>query len=75
MGQIKFTLDQTLQKINLSGYMLSKLSNVRTDTIYDMQRGDTQRVHIDALQSILDALNAYDTTRDYTIEDVIQYQK
>lgn len=75
MGQIIFTLDQTMAQANISGYMLSKLSGVRVNTIYDLQNGTTQRIHIEAIQAILDALNSHDPTGQYTINDIIQYQK
>ncbi len=57
--QIEFTLDATLKELNLTAMKFSELSGVRKNTILDMRNGKTSRIHVDALEKILNALNEY----------------
>lgn len=75
MSKIVFTLHKTMDRLGLGQRQLSRLSGVREATINTIYNQNTLRFELSTLQAILDALNAYDTTKDYTIDDIMIYKK
>lgn len=75
MSKIVFTLHKTMDQLGLGQRQLARLSGVREATINTIYNQNTLRFELSTLQAILDALNAYDTSREYTIDDIMIYQK
>lgn len=75
MSKIIFTLHKTMDQLGLGQRQLARLSGVREATINTIYNQNTLRFELSTLQAILDALNAYDSTKDYTIEDIMFYKR
>lgn len=77
MGEIRFTLSRTLEQLGISAYRLSVVSRVRNNTIYNMIENKTQRIHIQTLTDIINALNAIAKEKGiqkrFDINDVLEY--
>jgi DNA-binding Xre family transcriptional regulator len=54
---IKFNLDEILKKHNISRTKFANIAKVRPNTINDMCNGNTRRIEIDTLNSIMRAIN------------------
>ncbi|HDR4520631.1 helix-turn-helix transcriptional regulator [Bacillus cereus] len=79
MGRIQFTLEKTLNELNMSPYRLSVISQVRSNTITDMVNNQSSRINISTLELIITALNKIaderNLDRSYNINDVFIYVK
>lgn len=77
MGRIQFTLEKTLNELNMSPYRLSVISQVRSNTITDMVNNQSSRINISALELIITSLNKIaderNLDRSYNINDVFIY--
>ncbi|KAA0784330.1 helix-turn-helix transcriptional regulator [Bacillus sp. BB56-3] len=77
MGRIQFTLEKTLNELNMSPYRLSVISQVRSNTITDMVNNQSSRINISTLELIITALNKIaherNLDRSYNITDVFIY--
>lgn len=69
-------LGAIMAELNLSQNQLHLHTGIRPDTLRDLKNGDTQRIHLDNVTLILDALNeAADRAgvdREYNVEDLIR---
>ena len=72
---LKFTLPETLAKLNLTEHKLAKEANVRPATVYSICKGEAKTIKLETLESILEALNKRSPFKEITIEDVIKYEK
>jgi predicted transcriptional regulator len=57
MKQVYFTLDQVLRELDISPNYLSKVSGVRTATIYSIQSNTIKRLNVETLNPLLNGLN------------------
>ncbi|MCP3742740.1 helix-turn-helix domain-containing protein [Rossellomorea sp. BNER] len=57
MKQVYFTLNPLLKALDITPNFLSKVSGVRTATIYKIQNNTLKRPNLETLESILEALN------------------
>lgn len=76
MGGIKFTLEKTLERLNITRNRLAVEAKIRPNTISDLASGKTKRIEFATLISILDELNRVAKERgkrEITIEDIIAY--
>ncbi|ANT39975.1 MULTISPECIES: helix-turn-helix domain-containing protein [Bacillus cereus group] len=77
MGRIQFTLEKTLNELNMSPYRLSVISQVRSNTITDMVNNQSSRINISTLELIITSLNKIaderNLDRSYNINDVFIY--
>ncbi|RFB34018.1 helix-turn-helix domain-containing protein [Brevibacillus sp. VP] len=76
MGRIKFTLEKTLERLNITRNRLAVEAKIRPNTISDLTIGKTKRLEFATLISILDELNRVAKERGeraVTIEDIIAY--
>ncbi|MCU5196457.1 helix-turn-helix domain-containing protein [Enterococcus faecium] len=77
MGRIQFTLEKTLNELNMSPYRLSVISQVRSNTITDMVNNQSSRINISTLELIITSLNKIaderNLDRSYNIDDVFIY--
>lgn len=54
---MRWTLKDYLTQHNLTAYQLAKATGLSVNTIYPLARGEAQRVSLDTLQTVLDALD------------------
>ncbi|HDX9607374.1 TPA: hypothetical protein ROY11_004512 [Bacillus cereus] len=77
MGRIHFTLEQTLNELDISPYRLSVISTVRSNTIADMVSNQSSRININTLELIISALNKIaaerGSSRKFNVNDVFTY--
>lgn len=77
MGRIQFTLEQTLNELDISPYRLSVISTVRSNTIADMVSNQSSRINISTLELIITALNKIaaeqGSSRKFNVADVFVY--
>ncbi|MED1663247.1 helix-turn-helix domain-containing protein [Brevibacillus laterosporus] len=76
MSGIKFTLEETLDRLKITRNRLAVEAKIRPNTISDLAIGKTKRLEFATLISILDELNRVAKERGeraVTIEDIIAY--
>ena len=71
---INFKLDEVLKQYNCSRTKFANLAGVRPNTINDMCNGNTKRIEVETLNSILVALNKL-SDHPILIEDVVEYRE
>ncbi|WP_029518082.1 helix-turn-helix domain-containing protein [Paenibacillus polymyxa] len=75
---VKLKLDKAVNMLGLSMNRLSIASGVRPHTVGDLVRNDSQRVDLDSLDKILNALNSIAEDRGLDIKfgvaDIIEYE-
>lgn len=74
---IKFTLTETLDRLGITRNKLAVESKIRPATIADLVHGQTKRIELGTLVSLLDTLNLLveDKGINVTIEDIIKYEQ
>lgn len=70
----KTTLGETLDKLNKTRNALAVQSRIRPATINSIVDGSVKSISFETLEAILDALNEFDSTKEFTIDDVVQYR-
>lgn len=79
MGRIIFTLQKTLDKLDISGNRLAVEAKVRPNTVYNILENNASRINTETLEKLLDALNSIakekGVRRDFSIEDIMKYKK
>ncbi|HDR5274806.1 TPA: hypothetical protein QCV86_002988 [Bacillus thuringiensis] len=77
MGRIHFTLEKTLNDLDISPYRLSVISTVRSNTIADMVSNQSSRINISTLELVIAALNKISeeqgSSRKFNVTDVFIY--
>ncbi len=68
---MKWTLKDYLNRHDLTAYQLAKESGLSVNTIYPLARGEAQRVSLDTLQTVLDALDKLTGGR-VSVTDVLE---
>ncbi|KAF6630489.1 helix-turn-helix transcriptional regulator [Paenibacillus sp. EKM208P] len=75
---INLKLDKAVHMLGLSMNKLSVASGVRPHTVGDLVRNDSQRIDLDTLDKILNALNSIAEDRGldirFGVEDIIEYE-
>lgn len=66
-GNIVFKLQDILKKRNITRYKLSKITNIRYDTICNYCKGDVTLLNIEYLKIFCSIL-------DCNVEDIIEYK-
>lgn len=66
-GKIIFKLQDILKKRNITRYKLSKITNIRYDTICNYCKGDVTLLNIEYLKIFCSVL-------DCNVEDIIEYK-
>lgn len=66
-GNIKFKLNEVLEKSSLNKYRLSKITNIRYDTICNYCKGNVTLINVEYLKIFCSVLNC-------KIEDLIEYK-
>lgn len=76
-GEIRFTLGNTLELLGITRNKLAVESKTRPATVLDLVSGDTKRIEMETLVSLLDTLNEIareqGLVREITITDVFEY--
>ena len=67
-GKIEFKLQSVLDKKNMSKYKLSRITNIRYDTICNYCNGKVTLINVEYLKIFCNVLNC-------KIEDIIEYKK
>lgn len=67
-GKIIFKLQNVLDKNNVTKYKLSKITNIRYDTICNYCKGTVTLINVEYLKIFCNVLNC-------KIEDIIEYKK
>lgn len=67
-GKIIFKLQDTLEKKNITKYKLSKITNIRYDTICNYCKGNVTLINVEYLKIFCNVLNC-------TIDDIIEYKE
>jgi putative transcriptional regulator len=67
-GKIIFKLQSILDKMNITKYKLSKITNIRYDTICNYCKGNVTLLNIEYLKIFCNVLNC-------KVEDIIEYKK
>jgi predicted transcriptional regulator len=74
-----FKLNNVIDELKITPNKLASLSGVRPDTVYKIYNNQMRRIHIDVLDSLLDALNTYSSDnkirKSYSISDILDYKK
>jgi predicted transcriptional regulator len=77
MPTIIVTLNEVLEKIDVTPYKLAKESKIRPNTIYEIMENKKKMINIDALVAIISTLNELSIQQGYTykfdIGDVVKY--
>lgn len=77
MAQTIVTLDQALDKIGISAYMLAKESKIRSNTIYEIKNNQKKMLDIDTITIIISTLNRLSKEKGYNkrfdINDILKY--
>lgn len=71
---INFKLDEILKQYNCSRTKFAHLAGVRPNTINDMCNGNTKRIELETLNSILATLNKL-SNHSIVLEDVVEYRE
>jgi len=79
MSKIKFTLEETLNELNITKNKLAVESKIRSNTIIDMVTNQTKSIKLITLIDILDTLNRLGKeqglNRTFDVDDVFIYLK
>lgn len=67
-GQIIFKLQDVLDKKNITKYKLSRITNIRYDTICNYCKGNVTLINVEYLKIFCNVLNC-------PIDDIIEYIK
>lgn len=67
-GNIIFKLQNVLDKNNITKYKLSRITNIRYDTICNYCKGNVTLINVEYLKIFCSVLNC-------KIEDIIEYKK
>ena len=67
-GKIEFKLQSVLDKKNMSKYKLSRITNIRYDTICNYCNSKVTLINVEYLKIFCNVLNC-------KIEDIIEYKK
>lgn len=67
-GQIIFKLQDVLDKKNITKYKLSRITNIRYDTICNYCKGNVTLINVEYLKIFCNVLNC-------TTDDIIEYIK
>lgn len=74
---IRITLDEVVNKLGLTNKYLSERSNVRPNTITELNRNNVKRVDIETLDRLIHALNDIASERglgiSFTVSDILSY--
>lgn len=73
MGVIEFKLSEVLGRHRINQRQLAVAANVRPAAVNALYHGNRERVDVEQLASILDALNTL-TGRAYTVADLLEYR-
>lgn len=74
VGMINFKLDVLLKQLECSRTHFANISKVRPNTINDMCNGNTKRLELDTLNSIMEALNQI-SKKQICISDLMEFRK
>jgi len=77
---VKITLSDTLQRLEKQGVIMTKNkiaveSKTRPSTLSDLFNGGTLAIKLKTLDNILDAMNRLYPEGNFTIEDIVKYEK
>ena len=76
-GQIIFTINKTLDELNITKNRLAVEAKIRPNLILELANGDTKAIKIDTLIKILDTLNEIAKNKgldkEYNVTDIIYY--
>jgi DNA-binding Xre family transcriptional regulator len=79
MNKIHFTLEKTLNELNITKNKLAVESKIRPNTIVAMANNKSKSINLDTLTAVLDALNELAAqqgiNRTFNIEDVFIYKR
>lgn len=67
-GKIVFKLQEVLDKNNITKYKLSRITNIRYDTICNYCKSNVTLINVEYLKIFCNVLNC-------NIEDIIEYKK
>lgn len=67
-GKIVFKLQEVLDKNNITKYKLSRITNIRYDTICNYCKGNVTLINIEYLKILCNTLNC-------DVSDVLEYKK
>ena len=67
-GNVIFKLEDVLKKNNITKYRLSRITNIRYDTICNYCKGNVTLINIEYLKIFCNVLNC-------NIDDIMEYQK
>jgi predicted transcriptional regulator len=77
MGEIEFTLQQVLDELHITGSRIASISNIRSNTIYEMVNNTTKSVNMKTLAKLIDTLNEVSRDRGINkrieISDILRY--
>lgn len=68
---MKWTLKDYLTQHDLTPYQLAKATGLSVNTIYPLARGEAQRVSLETLQTVLDALDEL-TGERVSVNDLLE---
>ena len=68
---MRWTLRDYLTRHNLTPYQLAKTTGLSVNTVYPLARGEAQRVSLETLQTVLDALDEL-TGQRVELADVLE---
>ncbi|MFL7939213.1 helix-turn-helix domain-containing protein (plasmid) [Priestia megaterium] len=71
---IYFKLNALLKQLNYSRNQFAQISGVRPNTINDMCNGNTKRLELDTLTSILRALNKI-SEKHVEVSDLMEFRE
>lgn len=67
-GNVIFKLEEVLKKNNITKYRLSRITNIRYDTICNYCKGNVTLINIEYLKIFCNVLNC-------NIDDIMEYKK
>ena len=67
-GNVIFKLENVLKKNNIAKYKLSRITNIRYDTICNYCKGNVSLINVEYLKIFCSVLNC-------SIDDIIEYKK
>lgn len=67
-GDIIFKLEDVLNKNNITKYKLSRITNIRYDTICNYCKGNVSLINVEYLKIFCNILNC-------TVDEIIEYKK
>lgn len=68
---VQFKLDETLKRLQVSQYWLSKHTGIADNAISKIYKNTSTQIKLDTLNKIIEALKEVDS--NIKLEDVIQY--